>query len=312
MASDGAHGSTPVWILCYCLASSSMLLVNSFAMTSIKQPYFVLAFQMAVTVILMHFTTRIMKIQVLPLRRHMVVKWAPIIVFFLVMLYTSAMALVYVSPVSVIVWRNINLFSVALGEFIFYGKRQSLMKSLSLVVVATGAVLFAYEDAFENGSFSEVAGVAYAYLAVNTLATTAYNLYNKSPYRPELPPLSSVFYNNVLSFVPVASFSALWERTALISVFSSPSYDALLHLSLSGVVGFAISLCGFELQSRVSATSFTLATNVNKIISLALSLLFLKGKSLTQSAWIGLLLSVVGALIYSKLASSKRKQEKKE
>lgn len=219
--------------------------------------------------------------QITPLRRSLVNRWLPILLCFLLMLTTSAASLVHVTPVSVIVWRNINLLTVALGietmikyytvdnkaagEFVLYGTSQGVTSVIALVVVAIGSIAFAYEDLVSQDVDSSGIGIAYFALVINTLATTGYNLYNKSSFRPRLDPISSVFYNNALSILPMVALTATFEGRAPMAFMRSPAWDALLHLVLSGLIGFAISWTGFELQSRVSATGFTVATNVNKV-----------------------------------------------
>jgi hypothetical protein len=84
------------------------------------------------------------------------------------------------------------------------------------------------------------------------------------------------YYNNIMA-LPVTFLLLLFtERVPdIISSMLSMSLGGWLVILLSGVMGTAISVAGTNTRDLLTATSFNMAGNVNKFLSVGFSVLFL-------------------------------------
>jgi hypothetical protein len=68
-------------------------------------------------------------------------------------------------------------------------------------------------------------------------------------------------------------------------------------LLLSSVVGFGLSISGFWLQQNVSATSFIIVNNLNKVIAVLIGIMMFN-QTLSWLALSGVLVSTIGGWLY--------------
>jgi len=121
-----------------------------------------------------------------------------------------------------------------------------------------------------------------------------------------------MFYYNALGMVPAALLIlAFGEYKEYATVWSALTPTGGLYVALSCIVGVAISYTGFRLQRRVSATTFLVTTNTNKMAVIGFGAFVLKDKY-TVFQVIGCGLAMSSALVYAKAnmsISAKKKTE---
>ncbi len=74
-------------------------------------------------------------------------------------------------------------------------------------------------------------------------------------------------------------------------------YHAIGVLLLSAFVGFGLSVTGFWLQKNVSATSFIIVNNLNKIVAVILGILLFQ-QIISLTAMTGVLCTILGGWLY--------------
>jgi len=280
------------------LSSSGMLVVNKMAISKFKFTATLLLFQILLTVAVVFVAKQAGLIAVDKLEARKLQLWVPVVGIFMAMLLSSLKAMENGCTVeTVIVFANLNTLAVLYGSWNFLRENVTRNVVLSLLVIIAGALIFSKGDLEFNAW-------GYGWLLVNTAATCSYNLYTKhtlNVIKFEAKPASwsAVWYNNVLS-VPVLLAIMLWtgELAPAIAELKRMPSSGHLAIVISGVIGFSISYTGFWLQHLVSATTFTVLTNLNKIVSVIMSF-FIFNTPLSTVSWIGLGVSLSGAYLYS-------------
>jgi len=109
--------------------------------------------------------------------------------------------------------------------------------------------------------------------------------------------------NNVLSLVPLG----LVAREELSVMEIDWSNFPWIALCLSAVFGFAISTAGLALRKLITATSFTVLANINKLGTVAIAA-FLRDQPLHANAIVGLMVTLAGGAVYSLSRVPKQQQ----
>ena len=114
LAMDGALAETIAWICSYCLASSSMTLLNKAAIKALAFPYWLCVFQNGATLVCLGLVVlvapknhKVFGLRV-PFSRKMIKHWAPAAVLFCAMLVTSMQAMKSMSVTTVLVVRALT------------------------------------------------------------------------------------------------------------------------------------------------------------------------------------------------------------
>jgi GDP-mannose transporter len=159
-------------------------------------------------------------------------------------------------------------------------------------MIAGGAGIYA----FLGGEGIQVDGVVW--LAVYFVFIVTEMVFVK--FVVDTVPMSTwtrVYYNNVLS-IPMALLTDIWSGdTSFMKVEWSP--NAVLAVSLSCVVGVAISYAGFNLRKLVSATSFTVVGVVCKLVTVLINDLIWTHHS-NAIGHIGLLVCIAAGFLYER------------
>ena len=265
MASASTWLVLPSVFIAYCLSGTLLTLSNKTVMMQFPYPTTTVAIQNAVAVLLLVVGAAVCPalIDKPPALQSTVVKrWLPLVILFVVMLSSSLKALMHVSAVTLIVIRNLTSLSVAVLDFVARGTRISSKSALSLAGMLVGAVLYGLHDI----AFSPA---GYAWLILNILATTSYQVYAKSLVSLEnikhMGPTGFAYLNNLLSLpvlILISVASGEWTAAARDLSTQSAAYAGLL---VTGLLGFCLSVTGFKLNTLISATSMMVANNVNKV-----------------------------------------------
>lgn len=289
-----AMAPLPVVIGAYCLCSVSMLIANKLAVSSLHSPLTLVWLQNSATVVALLALDGSGLTRLHPLQSASAAQWVLPSALHLSQLVTSAVALRMVTVPTVIVFRNLNSLIVALGERLLLGQRIRSQTVVALCVILAGFTLYANTDISYHPT-------GYMWLAANLFFTCAYALVAKgTSQRLGHSPLTYSYFNNAISVVLLAP-PILWSEdpAATAEYLLAPDNSrALLQVLVTMVIGVGISLAGFFLQSRVTATTFQVINNINKVPLILLSFV-LFDQNLSAVSIAGLALSSCGGMMYS-------------
>jgi hypothetical protein len=197
--------------------------------------------------------------------------WTGVMFAWLLPMIVSMIALKYLTVETVVVFRTLSTFGVALGDRYFFGKQFSQPALVSMVVTVSGGMLYAISDA-------HFSGVGYFWGLMYFLATIYNGLYIKLIFTQsvDMSNWEKTYYNNLMA-LPVTLLLILFSESVpgIISSMLGMSIGGWLVILLSGVMGTAISVAGTNTRDLLTATSFNIAGNVNKFLSVGFSVLFL-------------------------------------
>jgi drug/metabolite transporter (DMT)-like permease len=295
--------TTAASLVLYCISGTLLTLANKLAVVALPAPNALLVFQNGVTVLLLLTLTRVAPERVggalPPLTVAAVRTWLPLTLLFVGMLASSLLALLQVSAVTLIVFRNLGTLVTAFFERAVLGTEISTLSVASLLGILLGVLLYAYHDL-------QFSAVGYAWLTLNVACTAAFQIYVKgliSAMPKEGPgalgPFGMSYYNNAISlpvFALVAACSG--ELPRLPSLVGALSARGWTFVVASAVLGFALSTSAFLVNKLVSATSMMVANNVNKFALIILSEVFVQA-TLGPLAAFGTALVVVFAWLYA-------------
>lgn len=260
--------NTALIIGVYCVCGTAMTLVNKVAVAKFAFPNALIAIQngIAVAVLLSGSVAAPSTFKKMPrITKHTLREWLPIVFMFVGILLSSLMALMRVSAVTLIVIRNLISCTVAFFELVVLRTTIGRRSVLSLVGILAGASLYASHDITFDA-------VGYLWLLANIVATTTYQVSVKriitSKASKEMGPLGCSFVKNTLSLPVMALLCAVSGEGGRLAGqvrgdgFTSNTVGTIV---MSGLLGICLSLTGFMLNERISATSIMVANNVNKV-----------------------------------------------
>lgn len=254
--------------LCYCAASGSMVLLNKHALASFQftAPNALLAFQCALSVLLVKMCEAAGLVALQPLKWDLIRVWFPVNLLFVGMIGTSFYALASVGVGMVTVWKNVSNFVTACGDVVLFGKSYSLQVWATLVLMLLSAIVGASTDV-------RFTWAGYGWQILNCGFTSAYALYMRAAMdkvaehttsKQKMDEFSMVYYNNLLSLPPIlllmaafGEFSTVGQQPAL----HSPTFLAVALLG--GLIGFAISFSSLWFLSNTTATIYRYACRLS-------------------------------------------------
>ena len=267
-ASLSAKLNTGAIIAVYCVCGTAMTLVNKVVIGRFPFPDALIAIQNVMATFVLLSGSFIMPStfgRMPKLTKHTLREWVPIVFLFVGILLSSLMALMKVSAVTLIVIRNLISCTVAFFEYTVLKTRIGARSMLSLAGILGGAMLYAMFDITFDA-------VGYVWLLVNIVATTTYQVSVKrlitSQASKEMGPLGCSFVKNTLStpvMLLLCAVSGEGGRLVHHAAAGLVTGSTLAVILLSGVLGICLSLTGFMLNERISATSIMVANNVNKV-----------------------------------------------
>jgi hypothetical protein len=197
--------------------------------------------------------------------------WTGVMFAWLLPMIVSMIALKHLTVETVVVFRTLSTFGVALGDKYFFGKQFSQPALVAMFVTVSGGIVYAISDAH----FSVV---GYFWGFVYFLATIYNGLYIKLIFTQsvDMSNWEKTYYNNVMA-LPVTLVLILFTESVsgVVSSMLEMSFAGWLVIMLSGVMGTAISVAGTNTRDLLTATSFNIAGNVNKFLSVGFSVIFL-------------------------------------
>lgn len=260
-------------------------------------------FQAIVAVICVDLCRRLKWVEYPDLTMSTVRSWAPVNIFFCLMLFTGMGALQTNSVPMATVFKNVTNILTTAGDFLFFGSRPEV-----LVLAAFGVMLFGAIFAAKNDISITATGLFW--MVANCVSTSAYVLYMKHATQTiKMSKFGMVFVNNLLCLVfllPVAYSTGelgLFLRTPAIH---TPDY--LSKNVFAGFVGFFLNFASLNCVSVTGPTTYAIVGSVNKI-PVALLGWVLFDSVITEKTWFFIGVSMCGGFLYSwaKIQTSRRK-----
>ncbi|KAG6657323.1 GDP-mannose transporter GONST1 isoform X1 [Carya illinoinensis] len=285
--------------LAYCISSCSMILINKLVLSSydFNAGISLMVYQNLISVVIVSILSFLGIISTEPLTWRLVKVWLPVNVIFVGMLITSMFSLKYINVAMVTVLKNVTNVITALGEMYLFSTHHDSRVWASLFLMIISAI---------SGGVTDLSfhAVGYAWQIANCFLTASYSLTlrrvmdtaKQVTKSGNLNEFSMVLLNNTLSLplgillIFVFNEVDYLSRTPLLSL---PTFWFVM--TISGVLGLAISFTSMWFLHQTGATTYSLVGSLNKIpLSIAGILLFKVPTSLENSTSIlfGLLAGV--------------------
>lgn len=231
-------------------------------------------------------------------------QWAPVNIFFCLMLFTGMAALQHNSVPMVTIFKNVTNITTTAGDWYFFGSTTE-----SLVVVAFGIMLSGAVAAAWNDITVSFAGLFW--MILNCISTSGYVLYMKfATKNVKLSKFGMVFYNNLLCIfflLPAAAAMGQLNIFATTPAIHTPDY--FTKNVFAGFVGFFLNFASLNCVSVTGPTTYAIIGSINKI-PVAMMGYVLFDSVITPETWFFIAVSMAGGFLYSyaKIQTSRRKQ----
>jgi len=295
----------------YSFCSVSMVLVNKSLASSYNHliegdlNVLLVVFQAIVAVVSVEFCKRMKWVEDYPSFDLSIAKqWAPLNIFFCMMLFTSMASLQYNSVPMVTIFKNVTNIATTAGDWYFFGSTTETLVVVAFGIMLTGAVAAAWNDI-------ELSWIGLFWMALNCLSTSGYVLYMKFATKTvKLSKFGMVFYNNILCvlfLLPVAYYLGQVEVFALTPAIHTQDY--FTKNMFAGFVGFGLNFASLNCVSVTGPTTYAIIGSINKI-PVAFLGYFLFDNIITRETWFFIAVSMAGGFLYSyaKIQTSRVKQ----
>mmetsp|Transcript_8250 Transcript_8250/g.26353 ORF Transcript_8250/g.26353 Transcript_8250/m.26353 type:complete len:370 (+) Transcript_8250:101-1210(+) len=269
-------------ILAYAFTSSTLLVANKWGISVLPSSHVLMTVQFAgaALAVAAFFTLRGSQAH-LAVPTKTILAFAPAVAVFYATLWTNLAALEASSVDTVILFRTLSPFAVAIGDFVWLGRAWPSARSwFSLIAIGTSC-LFIFTRETAQAVDSEATFNGWAWCAVYYAAISADQLILKR-FIANVPLSTSqrVLYMNSLALIPSVISAALAgdfspESPTVAALSSAIGGDASIAgpILLTIILGLGISYAAWYLRARVSALTFTLIGVLCKIGSIAMNAL---------------------------------------
>jgi GDP-mannose transporter len=227
-------------------------------------------------------------------------EWAPVNIFFCLMLFTGMSSLQYNSVPMVTIFKNISNITTAVGDYYCFGNKPE-----PLVVVAFGIMLSGAVAAASNDLTLSPIGILW--MVGNCISSSGYVLYMKhATEKVQLSKFGMVFYNNVLCVVFLLPVAIAMGQTKIF--FTTPAIhtpDYAMKNLFAGMVGFLLNFASLSCVATSGPTTYVTIGSLNKI-PVAILGYYIFDSIISQETWFCIAFSMCGGFLYSyaKLKSS--------
>jgi len=227
-------------------------------------------------------------------------QWAPVNIFFCLMLFTGMGSLQFNSVPMVTIFKNVSNITTAVGDYYCFGNKPE-----PLVVVAFGIMLSGAVAAAKNDTTINLSGVVW--MVCNCFASSGYVLYMKhATEKVNLSKFGMVFYNNVLCVIFLLPVAAMMGQTKVF--FTTPAIhtpDYAMKNLFAGLVGFLLNFASLTCVAVSGPTTYVTIGSLNKI-PVAILGYYIFDSIISQETWFFIAVSMCGGFLFSfaKLQSS--------
>ena len=268
--------STPMTVglavLGYSLCSSTLLLANKMAIEYLPYPAVVSFIQILSSAVAV-FVMKSLGVPVDDLEWTKLKAYGMYIIAFVSAIYANMQALQHSNVETVIVFRACSPIAVCVVEYMFMDRAlPSVRSTLSLLAVASGAVLYCMSDSeFNLNGFSAYYWVCIYFLLITFEMTYGKKLTSSVKMDSVWGP---VFYCNLLAAAPMFTLGyTAGDYDGVTEKLLEMPLNGVLVLLFSCVTGTLIGYTGWLCRGMVSATSYTLVGVVNKFLTVLLNVM---------------------------------------
>lgn len=232
-------------------------------------------------------------------------QWAPVNIFFCVMLFTGLASLQYNSVPMVTIFKNVTNITTTFGDYYFFGNTCESLVLVAFGIMLSGAIAAAWNDIY-------VTPLGLFWMALNCLSTSGYVLYMKfATNTVKLPKFGMVFYNNVLCIafllpaaIAVGQVRVFHETPAI------HTGDYFTKNIFAGMVGFLLNFASLNCVSVTGPTTYAIVGSLNKIPVAFLGYFFFDNV-ISNETWFFICVSMAGGFLYSyaKIQSGRKKSQ---
>lgn len=266
-------------LLCYCLTSIGMILINKLILSSyqFKMNFFVLTIQSAVSLGLLEIFCLLKISSRQPFSYEYAKRWLGVsfllgsrlfikrIVF---MIYSGSKALQYLSIPIFTIFKNFTIIGIAFTEWaLFEGPRVTslMLFSFSLMVISSVVAGWADINALKTDANMNNCLLGYIWMFLNCTATGSFTLKMKANIKlVKFKDFDTVFYNNLLTLPIVLTLSLIFEWPEALKLyqkyFANPEpkelYWLIFSILISGASSFGISFSSAWAIRVCSSTTY--------------------------------------------------------
>jgi GDP-mannose transporter len=229
-------------------------------------------------------------------------QWAPVNIFFCMMLFTGMASLQYNSVPMVTIFKNITNIVVTFGDYLWFGSSAEWLVIVAFGIMLSGAVAAAWNDIY-------VTWLGLFWMALNCLSTAGYVLYMKfATKHVNLSKFGMVFINNVLCIFFLLPVAIVMGQVTLFS--QTPAIHTGDYLSknlFAGVIGFLLNFASLNCVAATGPSTYAIVGSMNKV-PVALLGYWLFDNVITPQTWFFIGVSMAGGFLYSfaKIRSSRQ------
>jgi len=325
-------------IVCYCLASILMTVVNKFVVSGahFSMTFLLLCIQSTVCVACVIFVKKLGIISFRNFDMKDAKAWFPISFLLVSVIYTGSKSLQHLSIPVYTIFKNLTIILIAYGEVIWFGGKVTALTFVSFIFMVISSTVAAWSDvstalsdslpAVSTGvsanTLQSLAGavrglnVGYFWMLVNCLTSAAYVLSMRKRIKSTgFSDWDSMFYNNLLSIPVLAVFSIIaedWGTENLIRNFPPATRSFLLTaIAFSGAAAVGISYTTAWCVRTTSSTTYSMVGALNKLPVAASGMLFF-GDPITVGSVSAVGLGFFAGLVYAVAKNNQKTESRKQ
>ncbi|KXN89373.1 GDP-mannose transporter, partial [Leucoagaricus sp. SymC.cos] len=322
-------------IICYCLASILMTVVNKFVVSGrhFSMNFLLLCIQSSVCVACVSLVKKLGIISFRDFDQKDAKAWFPISFLLVSVIYTGSKSLQFLSIPVYTIFKNLTIILIAYGEVIWFGGSITALTFISFIFMVLSSIIAAWSDvtsAFAQAVPTVSTGVSvgtlqsllttvrglnvgYFWMLFNCLTSAAYVLSMRKRIKATgFSDWDSMFYNNLLSIPVLAVFSLLvedWGSENLTRNFPPETRDFLLFaIAFSGAAAVGISYTTAWCVRVTSSTTYSMVGALNKLPVAASGMLFF-GDPVTFGSVSAVGVGFFAGILYAVAKSNQKKAE---
>ncbi|KIM44900.1 hypothetical protein M413DRAFT_67185 [Hebeloma cylindrosporum] len=321
-------------ILCYCLASILMTMVNKFVVSGerFSMNFLLLCIQ---SIVCVTCVTLVKKFGVISFRAfdwQDAKAWFPISFLLVSVIYTGSKSLQHLNIPVYTIFKNLTIILIAYGEVIWFGGKVTALTFVSFILMVISSIIAAWSDvagglsgslpAVSTVSLNELQNLAgavrglnvgYFWMLVNCLTSAAYVLSMRKRIKSTgFSDWDSMFYNNLLSIPVLAAFSIIiedWGTENLTRNFPPETRKFLLMaIAFSGAAAVGISYTTAWCVRTTSSTTYSMVGALNKLPVAASGMLFF-GDPVTTGSVSAVGMGFFAGVVYAVAKNNQKKLE---
>lgn len=278
-------------------SSISMITLNKVCVEMTRAPSMLTALQMSFAVVA---TLALHWKEVVGADRRKMLRWCIVPVFYAGMLNSSLISFKYMSLSLMIVFRNLAPLITMPVENLMVDAKDAPKVSFPVVVALITMVIGA---ALSTIGQSDASWIGLGVVVLNTLIAVLDRLLQRRLLVLEcrdLPLSACMTLNNSLGMLPTLAMAMVMQEVQAIPAHQAAWTDpaTLALIGLSGAMGMAIGFFGLMCQKAMTATSFQVLQNLNKILVVFVGVGVFGDTMDSRTRQAGMLLSIVGSAAY--------------